>query len=59
MKDAFVINNKDAEVIYNLIEIYILEHKYRKAKDLITYFYKHRNRLETIDKKMDFYDHKI
>lgn len=52
-------NNRDAEVIYNLIEIYILEQKYKKAKDLIRYFYKHRDELQIIDKQLDFYDHKI
>lgn len=59
LKDAFAMNNKDAEVIYNLIEIHILEHKYKKAKDMIRYFYKHREKLQIIDKKLDFYDHKI
>lgn len=59
LKDAFTIQGKDAEVIYNLIEIYILEHNYRKARDLIRYFYKHHDELQTIDKKIDFYDHKI
>ena len=59
VRDAFAMNNKDAEIVYNLIEIYILEHKYKKAKDMIRYFYKHRDDLELIDKKLDFYDHKI
>lgn len=59
IKDAFAMNNRDAEVIYNLIEIYILEQKYKKAKDLIRYFYKHRDELQIIDKQLDFYDHKI
>ena len=59
LKDAFYINGKDAEVVYNLIELYILEHKYKRAKDMIKYFYKHRDKLQTIDKKMDFYDQKI
>jgi len=59
IRDAFTMNNRDAEIIYNLIEIYILEHKYKKAKDLISYFYKHHDKLEIIDKKLDFYDHKI
>lgn len=59
IKDAFYINNTDAEVIYNLIELYILEHKYKKAKDMIKYFYKHREKLQTIDKKIEFYDQKI
>ncbi len=59
LKDAFYINKTDAEVIYNLIELYILEHKYKKAKDMIKYFYKHREKLQTIDKTLDFYDQKI
>jgi len=59
LKDAFHINGTDAEVIYNLIELYILEHKYKKAKDMIKYFYKHREKLQTIDKAIDFYDQKI
>lgn len=59
LKDAFSMNNKDAEIVYNLIEIYILEHKYKKAKDMIKYFYKHHDKLQTIDKQIDFYDHKI
>lgn len=59
LKDAFYINNTDAEVVYNLIELYILEHKYKKAKDMIKYFYKHRTKLQTIDKDIEFYDQKI
>lgn len=59
LRDAFAINNKDAEIVYNLIEIYILERKYKKAKDMIHYFYKHRQKLQIIDKQLDFYDHKI
>ncbi len=59
IRDAFAMNNKEAEIIYNLIEIYILEHNYRKAKDMIKYFYKHHDKLQTIDKQIDFYDHKI
>lgn len=59
LKDSFSLNNKDAEVIYNLIEIYILEQKYKKAKSLISYFYKHRDKLQTVDKEIDYYDNKI
>lgn len=32
LKDAFVIDNKDAEVVYNLIQLYILEQEYKKAQ---------------------------
>ena len=56
IKDSFNMNNKDAEVVYNLIELYILEHNYKKAKDMIKYFYKNRDKLQTIDKEMSYYD---
>jgi tetratricopeptide (TPR) repeat protein len=59
LKDSFSINNKDAEVIYNLIEIYILEQNYKKAKSMISYFYKHHKNIQTIDKDMEYYDNKI
>lgn len=38
LNDAFKINNKDAEVIYNLIQVYMLEHDYLNAKKMIEYF---------------------
>lgn len=59
LKDSFSINNKDAEVIYNLIEIYILEQNYKKAKSMISYFYKHHKNIQTIDKDIEYYDNKI
>lgn len=59
LKDSFIINNKDAEVVFNLIEIYMLEHRYKKAKSMISYFYKNRDKLQTIDKEIQYYDNKI
>ncbi len=59
IKDSFILNNKDAEVIFNLIEIYILEHKYTKAKNMIKYYYKNHKDLITIDKDIQHYDNKI
>ncbi len=59
LKDSFSLNNKDAEVIYNLIEIYILEQNYKKAKSMISYFYKHHKNIQTIDKEIWYYDNKI
>ena len=59
LRDSFMLNNKDAEVIFNLIEIYILEHKYGKAKNMIKYYYKNHNDLITIDKDINHYDNKI
>jgi tetratricopeptide (TPR) repeat protein len=59
LRDSFSINNKDAEVIFNLIEIYILEHKYEKAKNMIKYYHKNHPKLITIDKDITHYDNKI
>lgn len=59
LKDSFTLNNKDAEVIFNLIEIYILEHKYTKAKNMIKYYHKNHQDLITIDKDIEQYDNKI
>jgi len=59
LKDSFSINNKDAEVVYNLIELYILEQNYKKAKSMISYFYKNHDKLQTVDKNINYYDAKI
>jgi len=59
LRESFTMNNKDAEIIYNLIEIYLLEYKFGKAKKMISYFRKHRDHLETLDKEIEYYEHKI
>lgn len=59
LRDSFSLNNKDSEVIFNLIEIYILEHKYDKAVAMIKYFRKNHDKLITIDKDIKYYDDKI
>jgi len=59
LKDSFSLNNKDAEVIFNLIEIYILERNYTKAKNMISYYHKNHDQLILIDKTIENYDSKI
>ncbi len=59
IEQAYEMNKLDAEVIYNLIELYLLEYRYTKAKKMILYFYKNREKLESFDKEMGFYDEKI
>lgn len=49
----------DAEIIYNLIELYLLEKKYIKAKKLIEFFYENKEDLEIYDKKLSFYENKM
>lgn len=59
IEDAFALNDRDAEVIYNLIELYLLEHNYKKAKKLIKHYHAHHTQIQTIDKDIDYYDMKI
>jgi tetratricopeptide (TPR) repeat protein len=59
LKDAFTINNKDAEVVYNLIQLYMLERNYTKANEMIFYFYQYRDELKVVDKTLERYDKKI
>ncbi len=59
VKDAFAIDNKDAEIVYNLIQMYILEQEYKKAQEMISYFNKYQDSFKFIDKKPDFYQTKI
>ncbi|HPK28105.1 MAG TPA: hypothetical protein PKX34_02750 [Candidatus Absconditabacterales bacterium] len=59
LEDSFSLHNKDTEVIYNLIEIYILEHKYQRAKNMIKHYHKNYNELVTVDKDISYYDSKI
>jgi tetratricopeptide (TPR) repeat protein len=59
LENAYTINRYDAEIIYNLIELYLLEHRYKKAKDLIQFFHENKDELEMYDKKESFYRNKI
>lgn len=59
LKDSFAIDNKDAEVIYNLIQIYILEQEYKQAQEMIAYFKKYESQLKFVDKQLPFYKNKI
>lgn len=59
LENAHNINAYDAEIIYNLIELYLLEHRYKKAKDLIQFFEDNKDDLEMYDKKESFYRNKI
>ncbi|MDR2190298.1 MAG: hypothetical protein LBP53_03790 [Candidatus Peribacteria bacterium] len=59
LKDAFALNNKDAEVIYNLIQLQMFERNYTKAQEMISYFYSHHDDLKVVDKTLERYDKKI
>jgi len=56
---AYDINRLDAEIIYNLIQVYTLEHNYRWVKRMINYFEKQSPKLQTFDKEINYYQQKI
>jgi hypothetical protein len=59
VEQAYDLNNLDAEVIYNLIELYLLEKRYKKAKTMIQYYFKKQKKIMTFDKSKEYYDNKI
>jgi tetratricopeptide (TPR) repeat protein len=59
LEDAFILNDRDAELIYNLIELYLLERHYKKARKFIKHYYAFHDQIQTIDKDIDYYDMKI
>lgn len=56
---AYAINKFDAEIIYNLVEINLLEHKIWEAKKMITYYHDNHDKLQTFWNDISYYDQKI
>jgi len=59
LEKAYEINKLDAEIIYNMIEIYLLEKKHNKAKKMIEYYYQSKSELSLFWRPIEFYDEKI
>lgn len=60
LTNAFHVSDQsDAEILYNLIELNLLEHNYVKAEQYIQYYNKNRDKLSYFDKEIDFYDAKL
>lgn len=59
LNTAFEMNSRDAEVVYNLVQLYILEHDYPKATEIIQFFKIHHAELKVVDKDLKRYDKKI
>lgn len=56
---SYKINEFDAEVILNLIEISILEKKSTQAKKYIKHYHEHREKLNCFDRELSYYDEKV
>ena len=59
LKQAFKHNSMDAEVIYNIIQLAILDWDYEESKEMTNYYYENRTNLKTVDKPIEWYDKKI
>ena len=59
LKKAFSINEFDAEIILNLIEVLILEEKLQAARKYINHYYVTKKDLQFFDREGDYYDQKI
>ncbi len=59
VENAFEINKMDAEVIYNLVELYLLERRFRKAEKMIKHYFDNHKDIKAFDKDITFYDSKI
>ncbi len=56
---SYKVNEYDAEVILNLIEISILEKKVSQAKKYIKHFRTHKEKLNCFDRDISYYDEKV
>ena len=59
LRKAFNQDSLDAEVIYNIIQLSILDEDYRESGDMILFFRNHHPELKVVDKPIEWYDKKI
>lgn len=59
LKQAFTMNQFDAEIILNLIELYILQHQRKHARRYVDYYHEHKDSIQFFDKSKEQYDEKI
>ena len=59
LKKAFKQNSLDAEVVYNIIQLSILDEDYEESQEMISYYYDHHSGLKIVDKPIERYDKKI
>ena len=59
LKMAFQMNQYDAEVIYNLAQLYLMQHKYNSAESMLRYYNKYHGKLQCYDREIAYYDEKI
>lgn len=56
---AYNLNPLDAEIIYNIVQLAILENKCKKAQEMVDYYFANSHQIQTFDKEKEFYDEKF
>jgi tetratricopeptide (TPR) repeat protein len=56
---AHDINHLDAEVIYNLTELSLLERDYGSTREMLDHYSQYHDTLQTFDKPVEYYDEKM
>lgn len=59
LKKAFKQNCYDVEVLYNIIQLSILDEDYDESKEMIAFFHENHSELKVVDKPIGWYDKKI
>jgi hypothetical protein len=59
LRKAFKQDPLDAEVIYNIIQLSILDEDYEESKEMIAYYRSNHMGLKIVDKPIEWYDKKI
>jgi hypothetical protein len=59
LKKAFKQNSLDAEVVYNIIQLSILDEDYEESQEMISYYHENHEGLKIVDKPIEWYDKKI
>ena len=59
LKKVFKQNSLDAELIYNIIQLAILDEDYSECVEMIDFFNRHHWELKVVDKPLKWYDKKV
>lgn len=59
LRRAFKHNSLDAEVVYNIIQLAILDEDMEESTEMLEFFHEHHSELKVVDKPIGWYDKKI
>lgn len=59
IRKAFKQNCLDAEILYNTVQLAILDEDYEESSEMIKFFYDHHSEIKVVDKPIEWYDKKM